>query len=91
MICPTESQQRDPSKAHLHPADNGSDLADGAMTHDGSTSNVLIDPAFEVEFKINAKHNLADEEKSHERSEMGMNIACKLPSLVGVAKEPSNN
>ena len=91
MICPTESQQRDPSKAHLHPADNGSDLADGTMTHDGSTSNVPVDPAFEVEFKINAKHDLAGEEKGYERSEVGMNIACKLPSLVCVAKEPSKN
>ena len=87
----TESEQDDPPKASLHPTDNGRDLADGAMTHDGSTPNVLVDPTFEVEFKINAKHDLSDEEDVYERSEVGVNVAGNLPSLVCMAKKESNN
>jgi hypothetical protein len=79
---PTEAQQRDASKAHLHIADNGRYFADCAVTHDGSTANVLIDPAFKVEFEVNAEHDLSDEQESDKRRKVGMNIARKLSSLV---------
>lgn len=91
MILSTESQQRNPSKAHLHPANNGRDFTDSAVTHDSSTSNVLVNPAFKVEFKVDAEHDLSDEEKGDERSEVRVNVTRKLSALVCMAKEPSHN
>jgi hypothetical protein len=79
---PTEPQQRDASKAHLHIADNGRYFADCAVTHDGSTTNVLVDSAFKVEFKVNAEHDLSDEQDCDKRRKVGVNVARKLPSLV---------
>jgi len=61
------------------------------MTHDSSAPNVLIDPTFKVEFKINAKHDLSDEEGIYERGEAGLNVARTSPCLLCMAKEESNN
>ena len=91
MIFLTESQQRDPPKPYLHPTDNGRELADSAMTHDCSTPNVLVDPTLKVEFKINAKNDLSDEQDVYVRSEVGVNVASKLPSLICMSKDESNN
>jgi hypothetical protein len=79
---PTEPQQSDPSKAHLHIADNGCYFADCAVTHDGSAANILVDPAFKVEFKVNAEDDLSDEQEGDEGCKVGVNVARKLPALV---------
>jgi len=88
---PTKPQQSDPSKAHLHITDDGCHFADCAVTHDGSTANVFVDPAFKVELEVNAEHDLSNEQEGDERRKVGVDVARKLPSLVRVAKKPSND
>jgi hypothetical protein len=61
MIRSTKSQQRDSSKPHLHPTHNRRDFANGPMTHDCGTTDVLVNAAFKMEFKIDSKDDLSDE------------------------------
>jgi len=91
MVSTTKSKQCDSSKAHLYPADKWSYLTDRAMTHDCRTSNVPIDTAFKVEFKIYPKHDLSNEQESNERSKTSMDIMRELASFVCVSEKPTHD
>lgn len=62
VICSAESQERDCSKAHLHPTHNRGDFANRSMTQYCSASNISINSAFKVKFKVYPENDLYSEQ-----------------------------
>ena len=57
------------------------------MREDGPSTYTGVDALFQMEFKVDTKDDLGDEEEHEDGGEGGVNIRCELAAAMGVAEK----
>jgi hypothetical protein len=91
VVGPAESKRCDAAKDKLHPGNNRHCLANKSVCPDYDPPYLCVDALLEVELQIDAHGDLRNQHEHDVGHELSVEVVGKLPALVLMAEEVSND